>query len=296
MRAEARGTGLGVPAQERREILPAAIAQGTYEIFDAYGLAVVAGKVEVGTLPEGGGAEQGMHHANDFGTLFVHRRRVKVVDFFVGIGANRMCELACILGKLGTAQTAHIANALYPAGIAVGGKLLIAKDRKTFLEAQLKPVAQGNPVARPIMKIFVGNYRFDALVIGISGGFRTGQHIFGIENIEALVFHGPHIEAIRSNDQIAVEIVFATVDLLIPSHGLLQTAQGLLAGVPIALGNVDFQTNFAPGLGAEGILGNVKRPAHRGKQVTRLGKRIFPARPMPAFVFFARCYAIAIGE
>ncbi len=105
----------------------------------------------------------------------------------------------------------------------------------------MKPVPQGYPVTRPVMKIFMGNDRFNTLIIRIGGSFRTGQHIFGVENVEAFVFHGPHVETVSRDNHVAIQIIFAPVNLFIPAHGSLEAFHGLIAGSQVPFGHINFQ-------------------------------------------------------
>jgi hypothetical protein len=62
---------------------------------------------------------------------------------------------------------------------------------------------------------------FDPLVRGVGGG-SAGQHGAGVEDVEALVLHGAHVEVVDRDDHEDVQVVFAAVDLFVPAHGLLQ--------------------------------------------------------------------------
>ena len=48
--------------------------------------------------------------------------------------------------------------------------------------------------------------------------FGQGQHIPGIEDIEAFVFHRAHIEIFNCNNVVLRQIVFPTVGFFIPGH------------------------------------------------------------------------------
>ena len=68
-----------------------------------------------------------------------------------------MGQRAGILGKLRCAQRAHFGDALDRRATLVGRELLIAEDGQPLLQRELKPVAAGHPVARPVVEILVGD-------------------------------------------------------------------------------------------------------------------------------------------
>ena len=78
--------------------------------------------------------------------------------------------------------------------------MLITKNRQTFLQAQLKPIPTGNPVARPIVEIFMGYDRFDVGIVIVSSSFGIGQNVLRVEHIETFVLHGSHVEIVDSDD------------------------------------------------------------------------------------------------
>ncbi len=91
------------------------IFHGLHKIFDGDRMTIMSFKIQICPPPKTFLAEQGMDHAHQFRTLFIHRRRVKIIDFRVGIGPYRMRQRTRIFRKLGGAQAAHIANPLHPA-------------------------------------------------------------------------------------------------------------------------------------------------------------------------------------
>jgi len=50
------------------------------------------------------------------------------------------------------------------------------------------------------VKILVSDHRFDALITQVSGDIRVRQDTGGIEDIQTLVLHGPHVEVINGDD------------------------------------------------------------------------------------------------
>ena len=81
----------------------------------------------------------------------------------------------------------------------IGGEFLITVDGQAFFQAELEPVLAGDAIARPVVEIFVANDGFDAFKVAIGRGFGMRKDVFGVENIQPLVFHRAHIE-IRGGD------------------------------------------------------------------------------------------------
>ena len=91
-------------------------------------------------------AQECVHHADDFCTFFINRGRVKVADFLVTFGADRVSHRSAILGKLRRTQGDDIIDAFdgtrtrRPGLIKalrhhVGGKFLVSKYGEAFFEA-----------------------------------------------------------------------------------------------------------------------------------------------------------------
>ena len=63
---------------------------------------------------------------------------------------------------------------------------------------------------------------FNFLKGKIGGGLLLRQHAGGIKNIQPLVFHGSHVEIINCYNHENIQVIFTTIDILIPGHGLFQ--------------------------------------------------------------------------
>ncbi len=124
-----------------------------------------------------------------------------------------------ILTELGITQQRYILDPIQRGTMQVFREALVAKHGEAFLQRQLKPVTAGDAVARPVMEILMGNHALNPFQLGIGGGFSIGQHQLGVEDIEALVLHGAHIEMAHRHDVVFIEVVLQAVALLVPSHG-----------------------------------------------------------------------------
>ena len=96
------------------------------------------------------------------------------------------------------------------------------KTVKPSFRRELEPVAAGDPVARPVVEIFVRDDAVDRVVIGVGRGVGVGEDVARVEDVEALVLHRAEVEVGDRDDVEHVEIVFAAVDLLVPRHRRLE--------------------------------------------------------------------------
>ena len=279
-----RGTGLMVPALELAQIGSVGIGHRRHEIVAGHRLTIVALEIKIHAAPETVPAKQGLDHPNHLGTLVVDGDGVEVVDLDVGIRSHRMRHRSGVLRELAGAQHPHIFDALDPARAEIGRKLLIAEHGQPFLEAELEPVAAGDPITGPVVEVFVTDDAKDALIVGVGGDFWLGQHIFGVEDVEALVLHRPHVEIADRHDLIQIQIVFQPEALLVPSHGGLERIHRMLALIEIVRLDVDTQPYLAPGTSDEGVFEMAEMASNQGKQITGLGKGIVPSSPVPAIV------------
>ncbi len=192
------------------------------------------------------------------------------------IRLHGMGERPGILAELGGAQGAHVGDALHRGRALVHREFLVAIDRQPFLQRQLEPVAAGHPVAGPVVEILVGDDGFDALVVGIGGRLGARQHVFGVEDVQPLVLHRPHVEIRHGGDVEHVEVVFQAEHLLVPRHRGLERAHGVIAAVLVALADPDRQRDLAARFRDETIVQGDQIAGDQGEQVAGLGMRVGP--------------------
>ena len=106
--------------------------------------------------------------------------------------------------------------------------------------------------------------------------FGQGQHIPGIEDIEAFVFHRSHIEIFNRNYVVLRQIVFPTVGFFIPGHRVPERGEGVVALRKISRASVDPQLNLGAGLCRKPVLQKLKTPRHEGEEIAGLGMWILP--------------------
>ena len=106
----------------------------------------------------------------------------------------------------------------FTGALRISAVVQIPKHRQPLFQAQLKPIAAGDAIACPIVKIFMRDDRFDQFEICVRCNFIVGQNVGAVENIQSLVFHRPHIEIITGINVEIVLVIFATIDTFIPVH------------------------------------------------------------------------------
>jgi hypothetical protein len=290
------GACLGVPAGEAREIDARGVLHRADKVLDGDGLVVMPRDVEIHALAEIIGADQLPHHPHHLGAFLVDRGGVEVVDLHIGIRAHRVRHRPGILGELRGAQAADIGQALDRGTAHELGEVLVAEDGEAFLQRELEPVPAGHAVAGPVMEIFVGDDGLDAFIIGIGGRIWPRQDVLGVEDVEALILHRAHVEVGDGGDVENIEVVFEAVFFLVPGHGGLQAVHGMAAGILVALADIDGQRDIAAGAGGEAVPYRDEIAGHQGKQVGRLGVRVFPLGPMAASGQFTAAGRVAVGE
>ena len=202
-----------------------------------------------------------------------------------------------VLGKLARPERPDIGDALDRSRTHIGGEFLVAIDRQPFLEAELEPVAAGDPVAGPVVEIFVRDDRFDSGEIEVGCGLRVCQHELVIEDIEALVLHRAHVEVRHRDDHEDVEIVFAAIGLFVPAHAALEGVHGVGALVLFAVLAINAHLHCASGGGCEAVGDQAEVTAHHGEQIGRLGEGVVPHREMPiAALDLATVDHVAVGQ
>ncbi len=235
-------------------------------------------------------------HTHHLGALLVHRGGIEIVDGHIAVRAHRMGHRPGIFGELGGAQSAHVGEPLHGRAALVHRELLVAEHGQPFLQAQLEPVAAGDAVAGPVVEVIVGDHRLDALIVAVGRGIRAGQHVFGVEDVEPLVLHRPHVEIGDGGDVEHVEVVFQAEHLLVPCHRLLEAVHRVAAGILVAVAHPDREIHRAAGPGREAVAHRHQIARHQREQVAGLRVRVVPARPMTAVLATAAADGVAVGE
>ncbi len=291
-----RGAGLAIPAAEPTEISASGIFHRLHEIITGHRLTVKALEIEAHTRLEIVFSQQGMQHADHFRPFLVDGQGVEVVHLDHHIRADGVGHGAGIFGKLRTAHGTHIVDAVDTTGSQIGRELLIPEHRQPLFEAKLEPVATSDPVAGPVMEVFVTYDPLDTMVIAVGGGGRVGQHELGVENVQPLVLHGAHVEEVHRDDHIDVEVVLEAKALLVPAHGVDQALHGETGSVQVALVNEDLEGYLAAALGCVVAALYIKVTGHQGKQVTGFWEGILPLHEVATAIQLTAVDLVAVGK
>ena len=275
---------LVIPAAELCEIHTVGRLHGVKEVFRRDGLPIVEFHVAVHALTEAIPADEHGDHANDLGALVVNGACVEVVDLLVGLGLDGVGIGPGILGELAGPEAAGIFDSLDGSGVGVGGIFSVTVDREAFLECDLEPVAQGDAVPRPVMKILVRHNGLDTFVVAVGGRIRVSQRAHRVKDVEALVFHGAIVEGIYGHDHEEIEVILEAERFLVPLHGSFQRCERVRDAVLVAMIHVDLQGHLATGCRCERVFhaGQVSR--HQREEVAGLQVRVTPFHTAPAIL------------
>ena len=288
--------GLAVPAAKRGEIAAGAGLHRLDEILAGDRLVVMALDVDFHALLKGVFADQCVDHADHLRALLVDGRRIKIIDLDIAFRAHRVGERTAVLDELVGAQAARVLDAFDRAAVHVGGEFLVPKDGEPFLQGELEPVPAGDAVAGPVVEIFMGDDALDAVIVGVRRRFRPRQNKFGVEHVQPLVLHRPHIEVGDGGDHELVEVVFEAEALLVPAHAVLEGTHRMAAFVDLIGLGVDLECYVAARTCDERIFEYGKVAGDQGEEIGGLGKRIFPDGIMPPARTLAAIHLITVGQ
>ena len=294
--------------EEPGEVAAVRVGHRRDEIFARHRTSVVAGEVGVEPAAEPLFAQQRVEHPHHFRPFFIDGRGVEVVDRAVAARPHRVAHRPVIFRELHRLQRRDILNTLHRPccarfnGVtrhrreAIGGELLIAKDRQPLFEGQLEPVAAGDAVPGPVVEIFVADDRLDVGVVGVTGCFRGDQHIFGVEEVEPLILHRPHVEILDRDDHVAVEIEHAAETLLVPAQRRLERLERPTGTVAVVRRSPDLQQRRAPVGEHYPLFGRDQIGGNQGKEVARFGKGVVPHRVVPTVGQIGRRDQVAVRK
>ncbi len=290
------GSRLRIPATELQQIPATRVFHAVDEVVGRHRVAVMACEIEIGRLAKELWAEQGRLHPHQLGALVVDGRGVEIIDLDIGVGSHRVRHRTTVLGELMGLKQAHIGDALHAPRADVGRELLVPVDRKALLEAELEPIPAGDAVARPVVEVFVCDDALDALKIVVGCGVGPRQHKLVVEDVESLVFHGPHIEMADRHDHVDLEVVLATEAFLVPAHRPLQRLHRMVALIQIMRLDIDLQGDIATRCGREAVLDPAQVAGHQCEEITGLRKGILPRDQVSTIRQQALLDPVAVGQ
>ena len=143
--------------------------------------------------------------------------------------------------------------------------------------------------------------RDDALdggVVRVRGGGGRRQDEPRIENVQALVLHGAHVEVVHGDDVEQVEVVLQAEHLLVPPHALHERLHREVGFVEVVRLNVDAQRDVAAGHRRERVLHDAQVTRDEREQIRGLDEGVVPHREMPRVVpgDGPGVHQVAVGE
>src|SRR5690606_27771110 len=193
-------------------------------------------------------------------------------------------------------ERAYLPDALDGARALVGRKFMVAKNCQSLLQAELEPVAASDSIACPIVKVFVRDDGFDIGEIRVSRSFAVGQHIFVVEDVQALVLHRADIEIGHGDNVEHVEVVLSSEDLFIPGHGTLQRIHRVGRERLLAMFDIYGEVYAASAHGGELVRQLAEIAGNQGEQVGRFGKGVVPDGKVPAIGQVAALVGVAVRK
>mmetsp|Transcript_24798 Transcript_24798/g.61063 ORF Transcript_24798/g.61063 Transcript_24798/m.61063 type:complete len:228 (+) Transcript_24798:2128-2811(+) len=136
----------------------------------------------------------------------------------------------------------------------------------------------------------------DAVVGGVRGAVRSGQHQPGVEQVKALVLHGAHVEVVHRHDVEQVQVVLEPEGVLVPLHGALEGRHGEVAAPDVLLLGVDAQLHRLAAHGGERVRDARQVARHQREQVAGLAPRVLPHRHVPPARKVAGRHQVAVGQ
>ena len=146
------------------------------------------------------------------------------------------------------------------------------------------------------MKVFVADHAFHACKVGIGGGGGLGEHEPGVEDVQALVFHGAHVEVAGGHHHEALQIQRQAKARFVPGHGGHERAHGVAGLVQIARAHKDLQQVLLARAGGDALLARHQAAGHHGEQVAGLFVRVVPDGEMAPIVQIAAFNQVAVGQ
>ena len=138
--------------------------------------------------------------------------------------------------------------------------------------------------SRQVMRLPVQLWKYswpttalDRRVVVVGRGRRVGQHVLGVEDVQALVLHRAHVEVADGDDHEALEVERQAEARLVPDHRGDQRVHRVLGLVEVAAAHVDLQQVVLAGARADALLARHQVGGDQREQVARLRERVVPA-------------------
>ena len=161
---------------------------------------------------------------------------------------------------------------------------MIAEHGQAFLEAELEPVAAGDAITGPVVEVLVAHHTLNVGVVDIGGGGLVGQHILGVEDVEALVFHGAHVEVAGGHNHESIQIERQTKTRFVPHHGRHQGVHRVFGLVHVTGTHIDLQQMLLAGARRNALFAADQQARDQGKQIAWFFMRVHPGRKVAILI------------
>ena len=134
------------------------------------------------------------------------------------------------------------------------------------------------------------------MVVGVGGDVGRSHHIAGIEDVEALVFHGTEIEVVGGHDHEAVEVELKPPAFFVPGDRLLEAFERVLGVGIVLFFRPHLQQHFAAALSADFCFARNELTGYQSKEIAGFLEGVFPAHPMAVVGFFSFGDQVSVGK
>jgi hypothetical protein len=157
--------------------------------------------------------------------------------------------------------------------------------------------------SRQVMRLPVQLWKYSwpttdsiADVVVVGRGRRIGEDVLGVEEVEPLVLHRPHVEVADGDDHEALEVERQAEARLVPDHRGDERLHRPLGLVEVALAHPDLEQVVLARARAHPLLARDEARRDQREQVARLRERVVPAREVAAVVELAFLDQVAVRE
>ena len=95
------------------------------------------------------------------------------------------------------------------------------------------------------------------------------EHARGVENIEALILHRPHVETIHRYNHEDIEVILAAIDFLIPTHRGFKAFHCKIDFVDVVRLGENLKRDLAPARRGKGVLNKLEIAGYQRVQIGR---------------------------
>jgi hypothetical protein len=146
------------------------------------------------------------------------------------------------------------------------------------------------------VEVLVTDHAFDAGEVGVGGGGGAGQHVLGVEDVQALVLHGAHVEVAHGDDHEALEIERQAEARLVPGHRRDERLHRMFGLVEITAPHIHLQQVVFARARCDALLAAHEIGGHHREQVAGLGEGIVPLGVVAPAVERTVFHPVAVGQ